>query len=628
MKWTHLYSRRKGRGWPLWISLIALIRQRGFGELLGKAYKLWKRQSWSGVYYRLAALGYSYRRWVQLFDVVNNDDRQLIRRHISTLKNTPRVSVLLIISDPAEHWLRGAIESVQTQLYSCWELCVASATPLKPNIQAVLDEYIRLDARMRKACCGEAEIFAAFNGALAVVSGEFVVLLGCQDKLSEHALYMVAVAVNEKPQVDMIYSDEDRIDNRGRRFDPFFKPSWDPDLFVAQNVAGNLNAYRTSVVRDVGGFRAGLGSWDLALRVSERIPLERIHHIPHVLYHRRATTGAPEMEGAGEEVHRTTVSDCLARSGRHAKAMQLGSGCFRIMNQLPTPEPLVSIIVPTHNGLNLLSRCIDTLIEKSSYKNYEIIIIDNRSDDDATLEYLDSLAAEGKAQILKYNFPFNYSAINNFAAREAKGEFLCLMNNDIEVISEGWLEEMVSQAARPDIGAVGAMLYYPDNTIQHAGVLVGMGGVAGHLYTGALRGVEGYKYRACLVQALSAVTAACLMIRAAVYREVGGLDEKNLPVAFNDVDFCLRVKACGYRNLWTPFAEFYHHESASRGVDDHGEKLQRVQREIAFMQSRWASELGSDPSHNPNLTLDLAYPLPSFPPRIEKPWRSMAALNS
>lgn len=614
----------KNRRWPLLASLTSLIQQRGLGKLSSKAYKLWKREGWSGIYQRLATLEHSYKQWVRLFDTLHDVDRKAILDHITKLEHKPLISVLMPICNPSELWLRQAIESVRTQLYPRWELCIEDDASLTANIRTILEEYVGLDARIRKVYReSSAPASNTFNNGLEMASGEFVTFLGCQDKLAQHALYMLAVAVNEKPEVDMIYSDEDKIDNRGRRFDPFFKPNWDPDLFVALNEASHLFVYRTSLVRTLGGCRDGYGGWDLALRISEHISAAHIHHIPHVLYHWRIASCSATVAGDGhyDEKHTTMVTAHLLSSGRRAAVIPIMGGCFRIKNQVPTPEPLVSIIIPTHNGLSLLSRCIDTIKKKSSYSNYEILIVDNRSDDRATLEYIDYLAKNGVAQILKYNFPFNYSAINNFAANIAKGEFFCLMNNDIEVISEGWLEEMVSQAARPNIGAVGGMLYYPNNTIQHAGVLVGMGGVAGHLYAGSLRGTQGYKYRACLVQNLSAVTAACLMVKASIYWEVGGLDEKNLAVAFNDVDFCLRVKERGYRNLWTPFAEFYHHESASRGLDDRGEKLQRFQREITFMHSRWRHALENDDAHNPNLTLDFAYPLPSFPPRIVKPWR-------
>ena len=617
MKWNDLYSGRKDRKLSLLDILGDLIRKRRLSTLLGKAYKLWKRSGWAGVYQRLALLGHSYKQWVRLFDVLDNDDREMILDHIAKLQHKPLISILMPIGDLSERWLKETIDSVRAQLYPNWELCIAYDATSSANTHAVLAEYTNLDARVRGVCRERnGHVSAAFNSALGIARGEFVVFLNCYDVLSQHALYMVAHAVNEKPQVGLMYSDEDKIDEKGSRFDPYFKPDWDADLFVAQNVATNLSVCRTSIVRDVGGFRDGYGVLDLILRVSDRIPVAHIHHLPYVLYHRRIILGQLAIDNG--EISMATISAYIARSGRSAKAIPVRDGCFRIKEQMPVPTPLVSIIIPTYNGFNLLRRCIGSIKEKTSYPNYELIVVDNCSDDNETLEYLDFLKQNGVAQIIKYSFPFNYSAINNFAARDVKGEFICLMNNDIEVISEDWLEEMVSQAARPDIGAVGAMLYYPDDTIQHAGVLVGMGGVAGHLYAGSLRGIPGYKCRARLAQTLSAVTAACLVVKTRIYWEVGGLDEKNLAVAFNDVDFCLRVREIGYRNFWTPFAEFYHHESASRGLDDRGEKLQRFQGEITYMHSRWEQILGNDPAYNPNLSLDYSYPFPAVPPRGRK----------
>lgn len=630
MKWNDLRLGEKDERFHLFASLSSLIRQRGVYVLLIKAYGLWKRTGWTGIHQRLALLGYSHKQWVKLYDEVSNDDRQMILDHIAKLKWRPRISVLIRTGYLSERWLRKIIESVRSQLYPDWELCIIDEATSTVHIRTVLEEYTNLDTRIVKVHQeANSPISAAFNTALGYLGGDFIAHLGRGDELPQHALYMIAVTIDEKPQVDFIYGDGDRIDERGTRYDPYFKPDWDPDLFIAQNAVSHMCAYRKSVACGIGGFREDYEDWDLALRVSECVPVGNIHHIPHILCHTHNLSSPPavaaDKNDDGRHKAKVAIDDYLARSGRIAKATPITEGGFRIEDQVPLPAPLVSIIIPTFNGLNLLTRCIDSIKEKTSYPNYEILVVDNRSDDNQTLEYLASLEKRGIAQVLKYDLPFNYSAINNFAARVAKGEFICLMNNDIEVITGGWLEEMVGQAARPGIGAVGAMLYYPDNTIQHAGVLVGMGGVAGNLYAGALRGARGYKHRACLPQSLSAVTAACLVVKARAFWDVDGLDEKNLAVAFNDVDFCLRLKEHGYRNFWTPFAEFYHHESATRGLDDCGIKLTRFRSEIAYMRFRWAHVLENDPAHNLNLSLDYAYPRPSFPPRVEKPWRLQSA---
>jgi GT2 family glycosyltransferase len=291
-------------------------------------------------------------------------------------------------------------------------------------------------------------------------------------------------------------------------------------------------------------------------------------------------------------------------------------GHFRVRYPLPQMQPKVSLIVPTRDGLHLLRQCVDSILSRTTYKNYEIVIVDNQSADQATHDYFDEISRHPKVTVLRYDEPFNYSALNNFAASQTSGELLGLINNDIEVITPDWLEEMVGHALRPDVGAVGAMLYYPDNTIQHAGVVLGVHGVAAHAYCGKPRGFPGQMGRALLVQQLSAVTAACLVVRRAVFDEIGGLNEA-LQVAFNDIDFCLRLVSKGYRNIWTPFAELYHHESATRGYEDSQEKRRRFQGEVDYMMAKWASVLVHDPAYSPNLTLNgTPYEL-AFPPRVE-----------
>jgi GT2 family glycosyltransferase len=285
-----------------------------------------------------------------------------------------------------------------------------------------------------------------------------------------------------------------------------------------------------------------------------------------------------------------------------------------VRHPLPGDLPLVSIVVPTRDKVDLLRKCVDSILERTTYAAYEIVIVDNQSKDPATLEYFASVDKHSHVHVLKHDCPFNYSHINNEAVRQCRGELVCLLNNDIEVITPDWLEELVSHALRPHVGAVGAMLYYPNDTIQHAGVVIGVHGVAAHPYSGMPRGHNGQMARARLTQALSAVTAACLLVRREVFEKVGGLDTA-LQVAFNDIDFCLRIRQCGYVNIWTPFAELYHHESASRGLEDTPEKHERFEGEIDFMIKRWSRQLRADPYYNPNLSLsDEPFAL-AFPPR-------------
>lgn len=613
-------------------SLTALVRRKNRLGLIRAAWRIVRSQGLSG--FKLAFLHFAnaniaYERWVACHDTLNDADRQAIRLHLSLLSERPLISVLVPVFNTQEAFLRRAIESVRGQLYPHWELCIVDDASTATHVRPVLEEYARLDKRIQVVWRKKnGHISAASNSALEIASGEFIALLDHDDELAEHALYMVAVAFNESPQSDLIYSDEDKIDEAGRRFGPYFKPDWNPDLFSGQNMISHLGVYRTAIVRALGGFRAGYeGSqdWDLALRVGEVVPATHIHHIPHVLYHWRAIAGSTATK-IGEKPYalrtaKAALRDHLIRTGRRGQVSPVVGGYFRITHPVPSPAPLVSIIIPTRNGSQMLRRCIENLRQKTRYAPYEVLIVDNQSDNPETLKYLGHLENTGGARVLRYDHPFNYSSINNFAAEAAQGSYLCLMNDDVEVITEDWLDEMVGQAARPEIGAVGAMLYYPNDTIQHAGVLLGLGGIAGHPYAGMPRGSCGYMRRACLVQNVSAVTAACLVVGKATYQEVGGMEEKNLAVAFNDVDFCLRLLERGYRNLWTPFAELYHHESASRGPDDTPDKQDRFKKEIAYMRSRWAHLLESDPAYNPNLTLDNSWPYLAPAPRKRMPWR-------
>jgi GT2 family glycosyltransferase len=462
------------------------------------------------------------------------------------------------------------------------------------------------------------------NTALKLASSDWVVLFDHDDLLSEHALFWVVKAINENPKVQLIYSDEDKINEDGRRQDPYFKCDWNLDLFYSHNLFSHLGVYRTSLVKKVGGFRPGFeGSqdYDLALRCIERVEPNQIHHIPRVLYHWRihslstsqATDNKPYALLAGQKA----LNDHFKRYNKNAKAELVDFG-FRARYKLPAKPPLVSLIIPTRNGLSLIKTCIESVLEKTTYRNYEIIIVDNGSDDPTALQYFDHLKKKKNIRVIRDDSPFNYSALNNKAAKLAKGKILGLLNNDLEVISPDWLTEMVSHAIRPEIGAVGAKLWYPNNTLQHGGVIVGLGGVACHSHKDLARGNAGYFGRAVFIQNLSAVTGACLLVRKSVYEEMKGLNEKNLTVAFNDVDFCLRLIEKGYRNLFTPYAELYHHESATRGNDNHPEKIDRFLKEIDYMKKRWGNKLLYDPAYSPNLTIskeDFGY---AWPPRTEK----------
>ncbi|HKC61618.1 MAG TPA: glycosyltransferase family 2 protein [Myxococcales bacterium] len=573
-----------------------------------------------------------YAEWRRRYDTLSAADRDAIADRIGQLHQKPLISVLMPVHDTPEEWLRAAIESVRGQLYPHWELCIADDASRAPHVRVVLDEAAAADARIRvRYRETNGHISAATNTALELARGEYVALLDHDDALPPHALYLIAEELEAHPATDLLYTDEDKLGAAGGYSDPYFKPEFDPDLLLGQNYFCHLGVYRTALVRKVGGLRPGFeGSqdYDLCLRCLRKTSPERVRHVPFVLYHWRvhpastaAGTGAKGYaHGAGEAAIRSFLED-------GAQVAEVGPGPFdttyRVRHPLPQPPPPVTIVIPTRDG-RLLRRCLSALRKHTDYAAYEVVVVDNGSRERRTLDELARLQAEGAIRVLRDERPFNYSALNNLAAREARGEVLLFFNDDVEATSPGWLSEMVSQAMRPGVGAVGARLLYPEGTVQHAGIVLGLYGVAGHLHRRLPAKARGYFSRPHLVHEVSAVTAACLAVRKAAFDEVGGFDERNLPVAFNDVDFCLRLREKGYRNVWTPYAELIHHEAATRGPDEAPANRARSASEGAYMTRRWGSALESDPFYSPNLSLTSEQADLAWPPRVVRPWRKQA----
>ena len=570
----------------------------------------------------VASLLNDYPEWIRRYDTLTDEARASLRQQIKVFPSRPVISVLMPVYNTNPVWLKEAIESVRNQIYPHWELCIADDASTDPTIRTLLEQYTREDGRIKVVFREQnGHISAASNSALELATGDWVALLDHDDLLSEHALFWVAETIHRHPETCLIYSDEDKIDKEGKRVKPYFKCDWNYDLFLSHNITNHLGVYKTRLLREVGGFRLGVEGaqdYDLALRCLEVIGAKKIQHIPRVLFHWRmhdSSTAShlgtkPYALHAGERV----LNEYFKRQGIRATAEPVPHG-YRVRYALPEIPPKVSLIIPTRNGFPLIRECVKSIFQKTTYPCYEILIIDNGSDDPQTLHYLKEIASKSNVRVLRDNRPFNFAALNNAAVKAVQGELIGLINDDIEVISEDWLSELVSLAIQPGVGAVGARLWYPDRTLQHGGVITGLKGCAEHSHKGLGRGLPGYFARAELLQSFSAVTGACLVIKKSIYEDVGGLNEKDLPIAFNDVDFCLRVREDGYRNLWTPYAELWHRESATRGFEDTQKKMARFAREIQYMKKRWGDRLVNDPAYSPNLTLDDADFSLAWPPR-------------
>lgn len=624
--------------------LLVLMRsvvaaQGGIGRTFSKAKSIYKKSGVQGIRHRLHTALYSplsnasvganlsdrndYSEWVRRYDVLTQEHSDVLRNRVDSMQSKPLISVVMPVYNADPGWLSDAIESVRAQIYPYWELCIADDASPDHSSRPLLEHYARTDSRIKVVFREQnGHISAASNSALELVTGDWVVLLDHDDLLAKHALFCVADSINKHPDVKLIYSDEDKIGSNGRRFDPYFKCDWNADLFYSHNLICHLGAYHAELIKEIGGFRVGLEGaqdYDLALRFIERIRADQIFHIPRVLYHWRIHAGSTAQSTDAKpyaiEAGERALNEHFDRQGIKARAKWEGCG-YRTVYALPEIAPMVSLIIPTRNAFELISRCVDSILEKTRYPNFEIIVVDNGSDDPETLAYLGSMARQDRVRVIRDERPFNYSALNNKAAEIAHGEFIGLINNDIEVISPDWLSEMVSLASQPGVGAVGARLWYPDDTLQHGGVVLGIGGVAGHSHKHLPKECFGYFSRASLTQGFSALTGACLIVRKSLYEEVGGLNEEQLTVAFNDVDFCLRIRKAGYRNVWTPYAELYHHESATRGLEDSAEKRARFSAEVKYMVEKWGEELRNDPAYSPNLTLDCEDFSLAWPPRV------------
>jgi len=522
----------------------------------------------------------------------------------------PRFSVLMPVYCPNPGFLGQAIESVVEQDYPDWELCIVDDASLDQAHMAQLvvlaarDTRVRVSRRRKNG--GTA---VATNDALAAASGDYCVFLDQDDLLAKSALFEFAARIALRPQADLVYADEDHVDAAGVRSRPFFKPDWDPEWLRTTNCVLHPVAVRTTYLRSIGGLRTGLDGvqdWDLMLRIAETAKPGAVEHVPRVLYHWRehpGSTAAGVYEKPGiVAAQERALRDAIARRDELADVEQIAGG-WRIRYGLPADPPLVSIVVPTRDRVDLLRRCVAGLRKRTDYARWEAVIVDNGSSEPDAVQFIASLARDRRFRVLHEARAFNYSALCNAGVAAAQGEIVVLLNNDVSPINADWLPELVGHALRPEIGMVGAMLYYPNDTIQHAGVVLGLNGIADRPYIGYPRGFRGMDGRLLAVHTVTAMITACSALRRQLYLEVGGMDEA-LQIACNDLDLCLRVAERGYRNVLTPHAELYHDESASRGYQyGTGTNAQEAADEARFRE-KWRGRLHGDPTYNPNLSLE------------------------
>lgn len=546
-----------------------------------------------------------YQEW---YEKHKPSEEELARQRKKKWKDPVVISVLVPAYRTPEVFLKQMMESVLLQTYPYLELCIADGSGTDDSVEKVVKEYQKKDPRVRYRRLEKNEGIAGnTNAAIEMASGEYLALFDHDDLLSPNALFEVASAI-EKEKADVIYTDEDKVtSDLKEHFQPHFKPDFNPDLLCANNYICHLFVVKRSLALELGGQDPaydGAQDYDFIFRCTENA--EKIVHVAKILYHWRvhqaSTADNPSSKLYAFDAGKRAIEAHLARIGAKAEVSHTKDlGFYRVKYQVQG-EPLVSIVIPNKDEKETLKKCLESIWQKTSYSNYEIILVENNSTTQEIRDYYKELDDKERVRVVYWEKEFNYSAINNFGISHAKGEYILCLNNDITVISPDWLEELLANCQRPEVGIVGARLYYPDNTIQHAGIVLGMGGCAGSLFVGLARSRGGYLHKAALQQDLSAVTAACFMVKKEVFEKVGGFEEK-LAVAFNDVDFCLKVRHAGYLVVYDPYAELYHHESKTRGYENTEAKKRRFQEEIEYMRCHWMPDILRDPYYNENLSL-------------------------
>lgn len=552
---------------------------------------------------------YDYGEW---YELTKPSEEELERQRKERFDYEPKLSIVIPVYRTPERYLQEMLESIRSQTYKNWEVCVADGSPRGESRERVLKRFADQDTRFKYVILGENKgISGNTNAAMEMAQGDFIVLTDHDDTLTPDALYWCVKAMNEDPLYDVIYSDEDKLDMDGKAlFDPHFKPDFNPDLLTSVNYICHLFVVNRNLAEAVGGFRQefdGAQDYDFIFRCTEQA--RKIYHIPKVLYHWRchmnSTASNPESKMYAFEAGARAIKAHFERVGIAVDSVEKGVdfGIYHTRFHLKE-EPLVSVIIPNKDHKADLDLCLTSLLDKGSYKNLEVIVVENNSTEEETFRYYEEIQkARPNVQVVTWEKGFNFSAINNFGVTFAKGEYLLFLNNDTEVIEPEVIRELLGYGMREDVGVVGARLLYQDDTIQHAGVVIGFGGIAGHTFIGLHQAENSYFHRAMCAQDYSAVTAACMLSKKSLFQQVGGFREE-LAVAFNDIDYCLKIRALGKKVVYNPYALLYHYESKSRGLEDTPEKVERFNREVARFIGYWPEiVIGGDPYYNPNLTL-------------------------
>lgn len=592
IQWTRLFRK-----------LSPYTIQKGFRYL--KHYG--PKEFWIRLHERFEPEEVPYAPW---YEAYVPDEETLQKQRKRKFSNAPLISVVVPAYRTPELFLRQMLDSLLEQTYPNWELCIANGSPEDAQMQQVLDEYAAKDSRIRYSNLKEnLGIAENTNAAFSMAKGEFIGLMDHDDLLAPNALYEIALALEKNPGTDVVYTDEDKVTTElDEHFQPHLKPDFNLDLLRSNNYICHFFVVRRSIVEQAGGFRKefdGAQDYDFIFRCVEASG--HVAHVPEILYHWRthkaSTADNPASKMYAFDAGKRAIEEHLKRTGVQGEVSHTQDLGFYRVKYPVQGRPLVSVIIPNKDEAETLKACLDSIREKTTYLNYEIIIVENNSTTDEIFRYYKELSADASVRLLRWKKEFNYSAINNFGARHAKGEYLLFLNNDVTIITPDWMEELLGICQRKEVGAAGVKLIYPDNTIQHAGCVVGMGGIAGHMFVDMPANRTGYLHKASILQDMSAVTAACMMIKKEVFEQVGGFTEE-LAVAFNDVDLCLKVNKAGYLVVYDPYAQLYHMESKTRGAEDSKEKVRRFQKEIEYMRCHWLDILkNGDPYYNKNLSL-------------------------